>query len=138
MARLDSRSVFPSGFQEYLELYSWSFSKKAWEYAVSKMRKKDPSTGKEVPCEKKTKEQMDEFFKKYGVDISKAKGYDAYYLYSMCVCDFYKSSISDEAHVALYVKDVIEDTDGYEGMVFSRWYADCISRGEQPPWLDLI
>lgn len=138
MARLDSYGKYPSGLKEYLELYSWSFSKKAYEYAVSKMKKKDPATGREAPCEKKTKEQMDELFKKYGVDISKAKGYDAYYVYSSAYCDYFKSSLADEQHLALFVKDTIEDIDAYDGMIFTRWYSDAIGKGEQPPWLDLI
>jgi hypothetical protein len=29
--------------------------------------------------------------------------------------------------LALYVKDVIDDEDGYDGIVFNRWYADTVT-----------
>ena len=41
--------------------------------------------------------------------------------------DFMGSSIIDEKHLSLYVKDVIDDKDGYDGIVFNRWYADTVT-----------
>lgn len=45
--RLDTYSRFPSGMREYLEAYGFHFSKKLYESAVSKMKVKDETTGKE-------------------------------------------------------------------------------------------
>lgn len=45
--RLDTYSRFPSGMREYLEAYGFHFSKKLYEWAVSKMKVKDETTGKE-------------------------------------------------------------------------------------------
>ena len=39
--RLDTYSRFPSGMREYLEAYGFHFSKKLYEWAVSKMKVKD-------------------------------------------------------------------------------------------------
>jgi len=56
----------------------------------------------------------------------------------MCKADFYGSSIIDEKHLALYIKDVIDDVDGYDGIVFNRWYADMCKQGIAIPWEDMI
>jgi len=56
----------------------------------------------------------------------------------MCKADFLKSSIPDEAALAKYVKDVIEDGDAYEGMPFTRFYADCIGSGTSIMWEDML
>lgn len=42
----------------------------------------------------------------------------------MAYNDFYGSSLKDEEHLALYVKDYIDDKDGYDGLPFCRWCAD--------------
>ena len=46
------------------------------------------------------------------------------------------SSITDEKHLCLYVKDVIDDVDGYDGIVFNRWYADMCRKGVQIDWYE--
>jgi hypothetical protein len=38
-ARLDSRSAFPSGMEQYLEFNGWHFNKNMCQWAVSKMYK---------------------------------------------------------------------------------------------------
>ena len=52
----------------------------------------------------------------------------------MCKADYFGSSITDEKHLCLYVKDVIDDVDGYDGIVFNRWYADMCRKGVQVDW----
>lgn len=37
-------------------------------------------------------------------------------------------------HLCLYVKDVIDDVDGYDGIAFNRWYADMCRKGIQVDW----
>ena len=39
--RLDNRDKLPSGFEEYLSIYGWHFSKKLCMWAVSNMKKDD-------------------------------------------------------------------------------------------------
>jgi len=52
--------------------------------------------------------------------------------------DFFGSSISDEKHLAMYVKDVIDDEDGYDGIVFNRWYADMVTSGIPIEWEEML
>ena len=52
--------------------------------------------------------------------------------------DEFKSSIPDEPHLALSVKDYLDDVDGYPSIAFTRYYADCIATGTPILWEDLI
>lgn len=56
----------------------------------------------------------------------------------MVMSDFYGKSIKDEEHLILYIKDVIDDVDTYEGMPFTRFYADCIGSGTPIIWEDML
>lgn len=138
MARLDSYGKFPSGMAEYMELNNWAFSKKLADWAISKMKKKNPQTGREEPLTPMTKEQVDEMLKKYNVKLEKDNGYDSYWCANMAMADYMKSSISDEQHLALFLKDFIDDTDGYEGKCLTTFYANCIGKGVVIPWESLI
>lgn len=42
--------------------------------------------------------------------------------------------VPDGLHLCLYVKDVIDDVDGYDGIAFNRWYADMCRKGIQVDW----
>lgn len=136
--RLDVNYKFPSGMKEYLDTYGWHFSKKMCEWAVSKMKRKNPQTGKEEPLDYMDKDKVDEFLKKYNVSLPDAKGYDISYILHMVRSDFFKSSIVDEPHMALYVKDFFGDPDGYPSMSFTRFYADCIAKSDMPSWEDML
>ena len=67
-----------------------------------------------------------------------AKGYDAVYVANMCRADFFGKSIKDEGALVQYVIDTINDPDGYEGMVFTRFYADCVGSGTPIDWEDMM
>lgn len=137
--RLDSSHCgFPSGMKEYLDTYGWHFSKKMCEWAVSMMRKRNPQTGKEEPVDYMDKEKVEEALKKAGVTLSGVKGYDHIYVFHMAKSDYMKSSIADDAHLALFVKDYLEDTDGYPEVAFTRFYADCIGSGTPIEWSDCM
>lgn len=136
--RLDANYKFPSGMQEYLDTYGWHFSKKMCEWAVSKMKRKNPQTGKEEPLDYMDKDKAEEFLKKYNVTLPDVKGYDHVYELNSARADYFKSSIADEAHMALYVKDFFSDTDGYPTMAFTRFYADCIGKSDMPIWEDML
>ena len=138
-SRLDgNHDNFPSGMREYLDAYGWHFSKKMCEWAVSKMKKKNPSTGKSEPIDYVEKDKVDEILKKYNIQIENDKGYDRSYIFHMARADYLKSSITDEQHLAMFVKDYLDDEDGYPDIAFTRFYADCIGKGEPINWLDLM
>lgn len=136
--RLDTYDDFPSGMKEYLQKYSWHFSKKMFEWAVSGMRKKNAATGKDEPVECWDKEKVDEFLKKNGIQLKNAVAYDAAYVCNMARADYFKSSIADEIHLAMFVRDYIDDSDGYDGLPFTRFIADCIGSGKPVMWEDMI
>lgn len=114
---------------EYLANYGFNFSKKMCDFAVSRMRDRN---GNKIQI--RTKEEVDTILKNHGIVLENDKGYNAVYVMHMAVADFVGSSIADEAHLARYVKDVIDDKDQYDGMVFTRFYADCMGSGEPIFW----
>ena len=135
--RLDTHERFPSGMREYLENYGWHFSKKMCEFAVSNMKKKDAS-GKLTPITPYTREQVDTMLQQYGVQIDEKKGYDHVFAANMAKSDYLGSSIKDDQHVALFVKDYVCDPDAYEGLPFTRYYADTIGSGTPITWEDML
>lgn len=135
--RLDAREVFPSGMEEYLSQYGWHFSKKMCEWAVSKMYKRN-SLDKKIPIQSWNKDSVDKLLNKYGVTIENKIGYDYVFAANMCIADYYGSSIIDEQHVALFIKDYVDDPDGYEELPFTRFYADCIGSGVPINWEDML
>lgn len=122
--------------EEYLEMYGWHFSKKMAEWASSRMYKGDENNKQYI--EPFTRETFDNTVRRYGYSIKDAKGYDDVYLANMCKADFLGDSVKDEASLVRYVKSVIEDPDGYEGLPFTRFFADCIGSGTPINWEDMI
>ena len=126
---LDTYDDRPSSMKRYLKYYGPHFNKKLCQFAVSKM-----NHGKE-PVQK---EKVSEILQRNGVILKNNELYDFVYVYNMGNNDFIGSSIIDETHLALYVKDVIDDKDGYDGIVFNRWYADTVTQGIPIEWDDML
>lgn len=40
--------------------------------------------------------------------------------------------------MAKHIKAVIDDTDGYDGIVFTRWYADMRAKGIPVDWEEML
>lgn len=136
MQRLDMYDKLPSGMKEYLSTYGWHFSKKMCEWAVGNM--KVEKNGKKEKLEAMKKDEVEELLKKFNIKLEKDAGYDCVYVANMAKSDYYKSSITDEAHLALFIKDYIDDIDSYPGMPFTRFYADCIGSGNPIIWSDML
>lgn len=61
--------------------------------------------------------------------------YDVMYVANWARATLLGSSLADEKHVMLFVKDIMEK----EGdLVFNRWYADMARKGVQISWEDMI
>lgn len=130
----DQYDEIPEDMLMYLRYNGKHFNRKLVEYAVSKMTTKD-SSGNEVPLVPISKSQLDNMMNQYGVVLNnKDDVYDAVYVANMCKADFLGRSIIDDLHLCLYVKDVIDDIDSYEGIVFNRWYADMSHKGIPIDW----
>ena len=131
--RLDNYDTLPTGISKYLSLYGWHFNKKLCEFAVSKMTKEN-----NTPLQPITKDTLDFLFKKYGISIKNAEGYDCVFVANMCKADYYGSSIINEESMVRFVKDYIDDPDGYEGLPMTRYFADVIGKGVVIDWEDMI
>lgn len=127
--RLDFYDDRPSSMKRYLKYYGEHFNKKLCNFAVSKM-----NHGK-API---SKDKVDDSLAKLGINLEHNQLYDYVFVYNMGNNDFLGSSIVDEKHLALYVKDVIDDEDGYNGIVFNRWYADMVFQGIPIDWDEML
>ena len=133
MTRLDYYDIMPAGMEAYLSNYDWHFSKAMAEWAISKMRDRN---GNKVPL--RNKEQVESVMKANNVELQNDFGYDAVFVFHMGASDYLGSSITDEAHLARYVKDLLDDKDGYDGIAFTRFMADCSAKGVPIMWEDMI
>ena len=130
-------SRMPSGLQEYIESNGPHFNRKLCEWAVSKMIVKDDS-GKEKKLEAWTQDEVEELLKKYGVQVKNDKGYDVCYIANMFKADFFKKSITDEAHLCIHIKCYQDDVDGDPFRAFDEFFATCIGKGVSIPWEKML
>ena len=56
----------------------------------------------------------------------------------MAMADYWGSSIEDDAHLALFVKDYLDDPDGYETKAFDHFVMDCRAKGEPIFWDEMM
>lgn len=123
------------GEEEYAARHGRHFNDKLLAYAAGQMRKRDAETGKERRIVPFSKADVDAMLARNGVKLDNPGGLDYVYVANMAKADFWKSSIDDERHLALYVKDVIDDCDAGEEAVFDRWLAGA---GDDVPWDELV
>ena len=98
----------PKYMRKYLQNYGWHFNKALCSYAISFMKKGGKS------LEPVSKEYIDKVLTQNNIKLENNVGYDYVFVGNMCKADYYGSSITDERHFALYIKDTI---DYYEEMV---------------------
>lgn len=135
--RLDSRDKFPSGMEDYLSQNGWHFNKRLCEWAVEQMKRKNQlnKIDKITPY---TKDNLDSLLKTNNITIENNVGYDALYVLNMAKADYHGSSITEEPRLIKFVKDYLDDPDGYDGVAMTRFYADCIGKGIAIPWEDVL
>lgn len=131
MNRLDIYAIRPSGLDAYLSYYGYHFSPAMARWAVSMMvfRKRTDMMGKE---------EAEKLLADRDIDFRKLKAHDLVYLANMVIADRWGSSVKDEDQLALAIKDEFSDPDGYEGMAFTRFLADCNAKGVPIVWEDMI
>lgn len=127
---------YPEAMLAYLRNYGPHFNRKLFEFAVKGMTKW--IDGKEQNITPFTKDNVENILNNNGVNIRNGQLYDCAYIANMCKADFLGSSITDERHLALYIKDVIDDIDAPDGLLFNRFYADCCYSGVAIPWEDVL
>lgn len=135
-ASLTQYDEYPEAMLIYLRNYGPHFNKKLCKFAVSNMTKM--INGEEKPIKPYTKEEVDIILANNGVKVKGGQLYDATYISNMCKADFLNSSIIDEKHLALYIKDVLDDVDAPDGLLFNRFYADCCYKGIAIDWEEML
>lgn len=129
---LDINDNMPKAMRKYISNYGWHFNKLMCEYAVSLMRKK----GKQM--EPVSKEYIDKVLQQNDITLDNNVGHDYVFVGNMCKADYYGSSITDEKHFALYIKDTIDDEDAGDGTTMRRWYATMIANGIMIDWEEFV
>lgn len=130
--RLDGRGKMPSGMEDYLSTYGWHFSKKLCDWACKRMQ---PKTGKMTPY---TKDEVLSLLQRSGVTLTNDVGYDSVYVANMAKADYMGSSLANEQYLAKFIKDYLDDPDGYEEVAMTRFYADMIGKGIPIMWEDML
>jgi hypothetical protein len=110
----------------------WHFNKSLCNFAISLMRK----NGKKL--DPISKENVDRLIEQYKIQLDNNVGYDYVFVANMCKADYFGSSITDDKHVALYIKDTIDDEDAADGTTMRRWYATMVANGVMVDWDDAL
>ena len=131
---LTQYDIKPEAMVNYLRYNGPHFNKKLLDFAVKNMTKKDDN-----PIVPFTKDEVERKLKAAGVQLRNNQLYDHVFAANMCKADYLGSSVpNDDVHLSLYIKDTIDDPDGYDGMVFNRWYADMCRKGIVIDWEEMI
>lgn len=82
---------------------------------------------------------IDQKLLQQGIVLENNALYDAVFVANMCKADFLGRSVpDDDYHLCMYIKDVIDDPDGYEGQPFFRWLADVEALDLKIDWESFI
>lgn len=130
--------MMPPSMKAYLRNHGYSFSKKACEFAVSLMERKNKATDKTEKIEPYTKEKVEELMTKHGVTLKHNIGYNFVYIANMSLAAYMKDSIEDEAHLVKHVRCIIDDVDDNPENIFRMWIAKMDGNGIPIPWEDIM
>jgi hypothetical protein len=131
-----SYDEIPEGMKYYINNYGCHFNKKLCNEAVRRMYTE--VDGKKKRLKPYSKEQVEGLLETYGITLEHNKMYDHVYVANMVANDFLGKSVPDEKHLALYVKDLIDDPDAKPGFIFNRFYADCMFMDNPIDWEDML
>lgn len=127
---------YPEAMLIYMRNYGPHFNRKLFEFATSRMYK--DINGVKQKIRVISKDEVDSILNLHKIEVMNGQLYDCAYVANMCRADFLGSSITDDKHMAMYVKDVIDDPDAPDGLLFNRFYADCCYSGIAIPWEDIL
>ncbi len=128
----------PDGMRKYLQHYGWHFTRKACEFAIGLLRKKNAATGKMEKVEYMAKEHVDAMLSKFGITLENNYDYDYVFIANLGKATLFKSSIADEQHLAMYVKDIIDNENIGDGEIMRQWDSSMVARGIPVDWYEML
>ena len=135
---LDIYDDMPSSMKMYISNHDRHCNMKAYDPAVKYMKRLDNATNMKIKVVPYTKQEVDNILTNHNVYVSNKIMYDYVYVATMCKADYLGSSIKDENHLALYIKDTIDDVDASNETTFRRWLATMIGNGIPIDWDEII
>lgn len=125
--------LVPEGYREYKRRNGCHFNRQLCEFAVARMEGED---GK--PIKPLSKQEVEKMLEDAKVKVEHQEEYDHVFVANMGLADYLGDSVPDMEHLAKYVKNVLDDPDGYEGIAFCRWVADCVGKKVEVPWDEMM
>lgn len=120
-------------FRKYQRLYGPHFTKELCNFAVSMM---ENDNGNITPI---TKQELEDKLKAQNIELKYNKLYDAVYIANMCKADYLGNAVPDnDYNLCMYVKDTIDDPDGYDGQPFNRWLSDIKGMHVPVDWSEFV
>ena len=133
---MDLFAYIPYSKRAYLKNYGYHFNKPTYELACSYMWKEANEKQEDIkPIEK---DKLKEMLKKYNVTIPEENLYDACYVYSAAMADYFGKSLPNEQYVALHIKDRVLDVDRTDGYIFNEWLSGLEFEGIPVDFEDLL
>ena len=131
--RLDYYELKPAGMEPYLSHYGYHISKALCKWAVNRMRDRKGARVKMIE-----RESLENAMKQMSFMLENDEAYDAVYVYLMGKADYLGSSIQDDPHLLLFVKDYLDDPDGAKSRAFDELVAKANAKGVPISWEDMI
>ena len=131
--RLDYYELKPAGMEPYLSHYGYHISKALCKWAVNRMRDRKGARVKMIE-----RENIETAMKQMNIMLENDEAYDAVYVYLMGKADYLGSSIQDDPHLLLFVKDYLDDPDGAKSRAFDELVAKANAKGVPISWEDMI
>lgn len=125
--------VYPEDMLNYLRYNGPHFNRKLCDFAVSHMYKEN-----EEKIQPYTRIQVNELLVSNNIKIKNNVLQDVLFVANMCKADYLGSSVTNDTQVAKFIKDYLDDPDGYEGIAFNRWYADMCRKGIIIDWESML
>lgn len=133
---LTQYDIKPEAMINYLRYNGPHFNSKLLAFAVKHMKKKSGNILTQIiPY---NKEEVDRLLQQFNIKLENNQLLDYLYIANMIKADFWGSSITSNEQFCKYIKDVIDDEDAYDGIVFNRWYADMCRKGIVINWEEMI
>lgn len=117
----------------YLEDYGYHFNKKLFEFATSMMEDRNGNRLKV-----RSKADTEDLLKAQGVSLRNNVGHDAAYVLNMALADYWGSSISDDKHLAMFIRDYLDDPDGAGTRAFDEFWIKTVALGIPIFWDEML